>query len=272
MLIRDGLIDSIGPSRRLENLALARGAKVLDATGRVVMPAFVDLQTSLVHDHPSPQTFERLLQHYDDPDPTILQEVLDEGARALSNLSSHSLRRRALSTARGMMQHGTATAESRSGYSLEESGLMKVLRVQTDSAEYPIDVVSTLLLSPYQSEDVAEWAEWVCRDLLPRVRRRRLAAFIDLACDPNITPIPIALRILDTARELCLGLKVHAGFLAQRSAITLALRAGALSVSHLPRLTKDELGMLADSDCIAVLTPGIAPPKPGLAMPRPNAR
>src|SRR5580693_3558487 len=40
--IADGLIAEVGPSRRVENLALARGAEEIDASGCVVMPGFVD--------------------------------------------------------------------------------------------------------------------------------------------------------------------------------------------------------------------------------------
>ncbi len=257
VLIRDGLIDSIGPSRRLENLAAARHATVIDATGRVVMPAFVDLQTSLVHAHPPPQNFERLLEHYDDPDPEVFRDVLDEGARALSRLSSQTLRRRALSIARGMMHHGTATVESRSGYYLDETDIMKVLRVQREHEDYPVNAVSTLLLCPRRGQDVAQWAAWTCKELLPRVRRRRLSTFIDLAYDPKVIPLPIAMRILNAAFELGLKLKVHADFFALSSAVTLALRAEAISVGHLRWTTVDEIRLLANSSCIAVLTPGV---------------
>jgi len=36
VLIQDGVILSLGPSRRVENLSLARNAVEIDATGRVV--------------------------------------------------------------------------------------------------------------------------------------------------------------------------------------------------------------------------------------------
>ncbi len=47
VLIADGLIREVGPSRRLENLALARGAEEIDASGCVVMPGFVDSHVHL---------------------------------------------------------------------------------------------------------------------------------------------------------------------------------------------------------------------------------
>src|SRR3984885_10647264 len=48
VLIADGLIVEVGPSRRLENLALARGAVEIDASGCVVMPGFVDCGVPLI--------------------------------------------------------------------------------------------------------------------------------------------------------------------------------------------------------------------------------
>lgn len=47
LLISDGLIREVGPSRRIENLAVAREAHEIDATGHVVMPAFVDCRANL---------------------------------------------------------------------------------------------------------------------------------------------------------------------------------------------------------------------------------
>ena len=48
VLVRDGVIASLGPSRRVENLSAARSAREIDATGRVVVPGFVDSHTHVV--------------------------------------------------------------------------------------------------------------------------------------------------------------------------------------------------------------------------------
>ena len=40
VLITDGIIQDVGPGRRVENLGDARGAEEIDATAKVVMPAF----------------------------------------------------------------------------------------------------------------------------------------------------------------------------------------------------------------------------------------
>ena len=55
VLIRDGLIASVGSTRRLENLKEVRGALEIPVHGRVVMPGFVDagLHISLSHSRTS---------------------------------------------------------------------------------------------------------------------------------------------------------------------------------------------------------------------------
>src|SRR5260370_30655763 len=48
VLIRDGLIQDVGPSRRVEALTAARDAEEISAAGRVVLPGFVDSHTHAV--------------------------------------------------------------------------------------------------------------------------------------------------------------------------------------------------------------------------------
>src|ERR1035438_2268060 len=47
VLIQDGILLEVGPSRRVENLTQARNAIEINAAGRVVMPGFVDAHTHL---------------------------------------------------------------------------------------------------------------------------------------------------------------------------------------------------------------------------------
>ena len=47
VLIQDGILVEVGPSRRVENLTQARNAIEINAAGRVVMPGFVDAHTHL---------------------------------------------------------------------------------------------------------------------------------------------------------------------------------------------------------------------------------
>jgi imidazolonepropionase len=256
VLIRNGLIHAAGPSRQVEALAVARGCEEMDATGRVVMPAFIDLETSLVHAHPSPRNFERLLKHHDNPDPEVFRDVVDEGGRALAGLSAQSLRRRAEQTVRGMMRHGTTTVESRAGYRLDESGALKVLRVQMANRESPLRIRSSVRLSLPPGEDAATWTEWACEQFLPKVSRRKLASFVDLEFNRQRLPAPLAGTLLRASTRLGFGIKVHGDFFGSSSAAPLAGDAGALSIGNLRCITGDEINQLASTNTIAVLKPG----------------
>ena len=48
ILIEDGKVREVGPTRRLENLAAARHVRRISARGKVVMPGFVDCHARFV--------------------------------------------------------------------------------------------------------------------------------------------------------------------------------------------------------------------------------
>src|SRR5450759_2404836 len=82
ILIRDGILVEVGPSRRVENLAQARDAIEINAAGRVVMPGFVDAHTHLAFppagiDAPEPAAAVRALH-------TVTGQRLEVG-RALTS-------------------------------------------------------------------------------------------------------------------------------------------------------------------------------------------
>ena len=53
VLIREGRIDAVGPTRRIENLAAARHAREINAMGHIVVPGLVDSETQLPIGAPS---------------------------------------------------------------------------------------------------------------------------------------------------------------------------------------------------------------------------
>jgi imidazolonepropionase len=256
VLIQDEVVMEVGPGRRVENLAAARKAEVIDASGKVVMPAFVDCETSLVHARSSSDSLDRLLANSG-----VAHDVLIAQAKLLSGLSSHSLRRRSLRVLRNMAQYGTGTVETRAGYPLNESDIFKVLRLQNEHRGGQLDLISTLLLAKDPGADAVEWVRSVTEELLPKVRNRRLANFVDLQCGaenglPAIS-VPLVMRIFHSAAQSGFGVKLHSGFVGAPSAVALAVRCGAVSVSNFRHISDDEIHMLAQSSTIAVFKPGM---------------
>lgn len=137
VLIVDGAIVEVGPSRRVENLALARDAEEIDASGCVVMPGFVDSHVPLIRN---------------------AQEL---SPRALKTLALHQIE--------DAIRCGTTALEATSGPGLTEAGALKVLRIHAALRELPLTLVSTLvtsdehLLAMPRIRRLADLVE-ICRD------------------------------------------------------------------------------------------------------------
>src|SRR5271170_3537555 len=203
VLIADGLIREVGPSRRLENLALARGAEEIDASGRVVMPGFVDSHAHLAGGP------ARICDHEMRLGGATEEQIAHAGggplaaARAIHELSPRTLETLALRALEGAVRHGTTALEAKSGLGITDAGEVKILRVYAGLRELPVTLVPTFLATRVPPE---------CGErLLPMLRRRRLAEFVEIRCEEGaFTPAQVC-RYLTMARELGLGLKMSAG-------------------------------------------------------------
>jgi imidazolonepropionase len=157
-----------------------------------------------------------------------------------------------------MARHGTTTVEVKTGCGPDESAETKILRVLAALKRDPLDVVPTFLLRlPASSEDrIDATSEAVFRDVLPKLKRRRLAQFVDLVWEGGPGRQECLARFLGTARRLGFACKVHAGETAPRAAITAAVEQFAVSVDHLEHATAAEAPLLAGSCTTATLLPG----------------
>ncbi len=149
LLIVDGLIREVGPSRRLENLALAREAEEIDASGCVVMPGFVDSHTHLVAGQARMSDYEMRLAG------ASHEAIAQAGggalalARSIQELSLRSLETLATRALEEAVRHGTTTLEAKSGFGLTEAGEIKILRVHSALQKQPVrDHIDFLMRAP----------------------------------------------------------------------------------------------------------------------------
>jgi len=254
LLLEDGRIVEVGLSRRVENLVRARKAREIDATGRVVMPGFVDCHTHLISGTPQLEDYETRAAGAGTPAPAGL------ACNAVRQWSARRLEVRARQFVSGMVRHGTTTLEAKSGYGLDETGELKILRVQAKLHEKPLDVVSTFLCprsvpAAYQGGAEA-YLSWICSELLPKIRSKGSAHFVDFVCDePAFSPAQ-SRQYLETARALGFPLKVHAGQFGGHAGVQLAVDQNAVSADHLNYADRNDVELLARSSTVAVLMPG----------------
>src|ERR1017187_8899366 len=247
MLIRDGVIEEVGPAVRVENLAAARGAVEINAVGRIVMPGFVDSHTHLMF--PPPCTGGEAKREH------------ESAVQVLLTMTGHRLEWRGRGYLDAMARHGTTTVEAKTGCGPHESAETKVLRVLAALHGKPLHVVATLLLRfppAEESAPEADWAaaQWMWGELMPKIRRRRLARFADLHWDPEPWRQELFRRFLMAARELGFGCKVHADDAMPAGAVRLAGGHQAGCVVHLEHFEPAEVDAVAPSQKRATLLPG----------------
>jgi len=252
ILIEDGLITQIGPSRRLENLREARSAVEVNAAGRVVMPGFVDSHTHLIGGPPLVDDYPVARRGY--------RGAVLENVRAVRRMTKQRMTAEARQNVRHCIRHGTTTLESKSGYGLDETTERKMLRALSSMDEKPLPIVLTYLgahvIPPEFTEHAADYADWICRHMLPQIRRRRLANFVDVVCDADAFPPALARRILAAAASLGLPTRITTDQSAHSGGVRLAVEVGAISVDHLAFASREDVDLLGRSATMATLLPG----------------
>src|SRR5215212_487578 len=170
-----------------------------------------------------------------------------------------------------MLEHGTTTAEAKSGYGLDRETELKSLRAIQDAGKRsPMDVYPTFLGAhtvPSEFDSAAEYVEFVIHEVLPEAAP--LSRFADVFLERGSFEAPEARRYLGACREYGLVLRLHADQFSERGAIPLALEVGACSVDHLEATGERGARLLAKSDVAAVLLPACGL---FLDLPRPPAR
>jgi imidazolonepropionase len=158
---------------------------------------------------------------------------------------------------RWMLEHGTTTAEAKSGYGLDRETELKSLRaIRAAGESSPVDVYPTFLGAhtvPPEFEDAGGYVEFVVNAVLPEAAP--LARSADVFLERGSFEEAEAKRYLRACHEHGLALRLHADQFSEQGAIPLAVELGARSVDHLEATGEVGARLLAQSDVAAVLLP-----------------
>jgi imidazolonepropionase len=261
IILRDGLIDWVGPTAALP--PLPPGCDEIDLAGKIVVPGLVDSHTHLIFAGSRAGEFEQRLmgQSY--------QQIAAAGGGIISTVrdvrqrSRDELKELARPRLRRFLELGVTTAEVKSGYGLAAADEIKCLQVIAElNREGPVELVPTFLgahaVPPEYRDDRGGYVRLVCEEMLPKVAGGRLAEFCDVFCETGVFSLDESERILDRARSLGLGLKVHADELTPLGGAELAVRLGAASADHLLCVSEAGVEALASGNTMATLLPGTA--------------
>lgn len=262
VLIEDGLFRWIGTDEQF-NLPLHEDAHIIDASGLVALPGFVDAHTHAVFAGSRENEFAMRAEG------KTYQEIAQHGGGILSTVQAtravtkKELKKLASTWLDGMLRHGTTTVEIKSGYGLSEDDEMKLMQAINELAdEHFITVVPTFLgahaVPPEYQSNPDEYVALICDRMLPYLARRHMARFCDVFCENGYFSVEQSRRILQKAQSLGLNVKVHADELAPSGGSILAAEMNATSADHLEHIDDAGIRKLRESGVVAVLLPGVS--------------
>ena len=257
MLVRDGKIESVGPSDEMEKNV--GDAEIVDARGHSVMPGFVDAHTHLVFAGNRLDDFERRARG----------ETYEQIAKAGGGIWSTVEKTRAASErdllaqvkkhANWFLRCGTTTAEAKSGYGLTVNDELKILRVVRQLKEQvPLEIVPTFLGAHAVPRELSpdEYLDIVVGEMLPRVTAEKLAEFCDVFCERGYFEVDRSRKILSAAEKHGLSLRGHVDQLTNSGGAKLMAEMGAITADHLERTDEQGIVALKKANVQPVLLPG----------------
>ena len=142
VLIRDGLIEAAGKTGDIEKLAgglRAGGTEVetIDATGKVVLPGFIDCHTHVTFGGSRVAAYA--VSVVDDNPETLAKKGIPSGIYAsvnmTINLPKEELKAQTKRRLENMFMNGTTTLEGKSGYGLTMESELRMLEVNRELNE-----------------------------------------------------------------------------------------------------------------------------------------
>lgn len=155
---------------------------------------------------------------------------------------------------------GVTTIEVKSGYGLDVSNELKMLRaIKSVSLTTPADLVPTCLAAHLLPKDFegsqVEYLDHVLTDLLPLVKAEGLADRVDIFIEESAFDRAASVPYLLAAKALGFEITVHADQFTT-SGLEVAIEVGAVSADHLEASTEREAALLKGTETVAVVLPG----------------
>lgn len=263
LFIQNGKISEVGKQNEMDpHIETFPDLKVIDASGKVIVPGFVDCHTHVVFGGSRVAEYTVKLT---DPRPETLEKMgIETGIYAsvhmTRDLSMQELAAQTEKRVRTMILNGTTTLESKSGYGLTLASEMKMLEVnKLLGTVLPIDIVSTFLGGHGWDErmDKETYIDYLCNEMIPQVAKFRMAAFNDVWCDEGHFTAEDSRRILSVGQQYGLIPTIHTDAYSYIGGSDLAADMKMASAVHLNYTPKEVMPKLRDSGVVGVVLPAI---------------
>lgn len=262
--VKNGLILAVGDKAGvLKALAGEEIHQEINCQGHCLVPGFVDPHTHMCFAKRREAEFDLRLKG------TPYLEILARGGGILSSVAavaeaSHDeLYATTRTTVMKALTSGTTTVEIKSGYGLDTANELKMLSVIGQIARTtPLDVVPTFLgahaVPTVFKETPDAFVDLLINEMLPEVKTQGIARYCDVFVEKGVFSLDQGRRILEAARTLGLGAKIHADEVNDLGGAGLAADLKAVSADHLLAAGTANLDKMAKAGVVATLLPATA--------------
>jgi imidazolonepropionase len=267
LAIENGVIVHCAEADEVFNqVELKEGGQKIDASGKVLLPGFVDPHTHLVFAGNRANEFLMRCQG------KSYQEIARAGGGIVASMNAtrhatvDQLVETGLQRLKKMLAHGTTSCEVKTGYGLSQESELNMMRAIFRLAKMQaVELVPTFMPAHAfpPGMDRNEYIRSITKDMLPALAElaksegvEASSIYHDVFCDEGYFTLDETRQILEAGVEHGFRPKVHADEFVNLGASSLAVELHASSADHLLNISQAEMNLMAGSDTVAVLLPG----------------
>ena len=253
----NGLISGFG---KMENLPESDNTKLVDCTGKIILPAWCDSHTHLVFAGTRETEFVDRINGLTYEEIAVRGGGIINSAKRLQTASEEELYKAALTRLEEIKSYGTGAVEIKSGYGLSLEAELKILRViRRLKSDSDLTIKATFLgahaVPPEFKGNKDGYLDMLIDEVLPVIKAENLADYIDIFCETNYFTVADAERIMEAGAKYGLKSKIHVNQFTSIGGIQAGIKHNALSLDHLEVMTENDIEDLHQSETMPTALP-----------------
>ncbi|MDA8847748.1 imidazolonepropionase [Flavobacteriaceae bacterium] len=253
--------DTIHSYGSMSSLVIKATDKVINITGKIILPTWCDSHSHVVY------TGDRSQEFVDRINGLSYENIAAKGggilnsAQTLQDTSESDLYKQSIERVNDLIKLGTGALEIKSGYGLSTEAELKMLRVikkiKEDSA---VKIKATFLgahaIPNKYKNNKKGYIDLIINQMLPQIHQEQLADFIDVFCEKGYFSLKDTSQVLQAATKYGLIPKIHVNQFNAFGGVALGVKHKALSVDHLEVLNEEDIAVLKNTETMPVALPG----------------